>query len=74
VPAIPARPRRVSRKLSGKDATDARSILQQMVQLDTMEYGSLQTEHRSAAGGGKALLLQASGMLLIILVCWNIQQ
>jgi hypothetical protein len=29
-------------------------ILQQMAQLDTMEYGSLQTEHRPAAGGGTA--------------------
>jgi hypothetical protein len=27
-------------------------ILQQMAQLDTMEYGSLQTERRPAAGGG----------------------
>jgi hypothetical protein len=27
-------------------------ILQQMAQLDTMEYGSLQTEHRPAAAGG----------------------
>lgn len=27
-------------------------VLQQMAQLDTMEYGSLQTEHRPAAGGG----------------------
>ena len=27
-------------------------ILQQMIQLDTMEYGSLQTEHRPAVGGG----------------------
>lgn len=27
-------------------------ILQQMAQLDTMEYGSIQTEHRPAAGGG----------------------
>lgn len=27
-------------------------VLQQMAQLDTMEYGSLHTEHRPAAGGG----------------------
>src|SRR5512146_3166936 len=27
-------------------------ILQQMAQLDTMEYGSLQAEHRPAQGGG----------------------
>jgi hypothetical protein len=27
-------------------------ILQQMAQLDTMEYGSLQAEHRPAVGGG----------------------
>lgn len=27
-------------------------VLQQMAQLDTMEYGSLHAEHRPAAGGG----------------------